>query len=109
MKIENSVCFLILSQVFSVWVRINLFHQFKFLKMKQSLFSRTFLMLAGLIGFSVGIGQLFFPVAFESSSGVDLPGKQKRESVISLVIVEDPLSDPAKGFRCYAQITCNIN
>lgn len=31
-----------------------------------------FLAVAGLIGFSVGIGQLFFPIAFEASSGVRL-------------------------------------
>lgn len=40
--------------------------------MKQFLFPRVFLVVAGLIGFSVGIGQLFFPVVFEASSGVRL-------------------------------------
>ena len=40
--------------------------------MKQFFLPRAFLMVAGLIGFSVGVGQLFFPVAFEASSGVSL-------------------------------------
>lgn len=40
--------------------------------MKQFLFPRVFLVVAGLIGFSVGVGQLFFPIAFEASSGVRL-------------------------------------
>lgn len=40
--------------------------------MKQFLFPRIFLVLAGLIGFSVGVGQLFFPIGFEASSGVSL-------------------------------------
>ncbi len=38
--------------------------------MKQFFFPRFFLVLAGLIGFSVGVGQLFFPIAFEASSGI---------------------------------------
>ena len=40
--------------------------------MKQFLFPRVFLVVAGLIGFSVGVGQLFLPVVFEASSGVRL-------------------------------------
>ena len=40
--------------------------------MKQSVFLRAVLVLAGLIGFSVGFGQLFFPVSFEASAGINL-------------------------------------
>lgn len=40
--------------------------------MKQRFYLQTFLALAGLTGFSVGAGQLFFPITFEASSGIDL-------------------------------------
>ncbi len=40
--------------------------------MKQTLYLRTLLIVAGITGISVGTGQLFFPVAFEASAGIDL-------------------------------------
>lgn len=40
--------------------------------MKQRVFLRAVLVLAGLIGFSVGFGQLFFPISFEASAGIEL-------------------------------------
>lgn len=40
--------------------------------MKQPVFLRVFLVLAGLSGFSVGVGLLFFPLPFEASAGIDL-------------------------------------
>ena len=40
--------------------------------MKHSFFLRVVLVFSGLIGFSVGLGQLFFPVSFEASAGISL-------------------------------------
>ncbi|MNJ88948.1 hypothetical protein D3C87_65080 [compost metagenome] len=40
--------------------------------MKQSVFLRAVLVLSGLIGFSVGFGQLFLPISFEASAGIRL-------------------------------------
>lgn len=40
--------------------------------MKQTLYLRTLLIIAGITGISIGAGQLFFPVAFEASAGIDL-------------------------------------
>lgn len=43
--------------------------------MKQSVYVKFVLILAGIIGISVGIGQLFFPVAFEASAGISVAGE----------------------------------
>lgn len=40
--------------------------------MRQLFIVKGLLLTAGVIAIAVGIGQLFFPVAFEASSGVDL-------------------------------------
>ena len=42
--------------------------------MRSLFFVKLLLIIAGIIAMSVGIGQLFFPVAFEASSGVMLDG-----------------------------------
>ncbi|WP_276481668.1 DUF4345 family protein [Paraflavitalea pollutisoli] len=42
--------------------------------MRQLMVVKSLLVIAGIISIIVGIGQLFFPVAFEASSGVDLGG-----------------------------------
>ena len=42
--------------------------------MKQSVYVKSVLILAGVIGISVGIGQLFFPIAFEASAGINVAG-----------------------------------
>lgn len=43
--------------------------------MKQSVYVKLVLILAGVIGISVGMGQLFFPVAFEASAGISVAGE----------------------------------
>lgn len=42
--------------------------------MRYLFFAKLLLIIAGIISMIVGIGQLFFPVAFEASSGVILDG-----------------------------------
>ncbi|WP_338813555.1 DUF4345 domain-containing protein [Bernardetia sp. Wsw4-3y2] len=43
--------------------------------MKQSIYLKAILIFAGVIGISVGIGQMFFPIAFEASAGINVEGE----------------------------------
>ena len=43
--------------------------------MKRSVYVKLVLVLSGVVGISVGIGQLFFPVAFEASAGINVAGE----------------------------------
>ena len=49
--------------------------------MKSSIYLKVLLFIAGLIGFSIGVALLFFPIAFEASAGIHL--KQNDYSLLS--------------------------